>query len=169
MRITQWGTRWGWVCLLCLLAGCSTAGPPRPYVDEDAYARYYLTDTGRVLRVERDGTILDITCLPKQFTRDTSRDHLPHSLCESEDVKVLGKAKRVGDQWDLSGYHIEPETGTCRSLFPFKRKEWEEARRHSCWNRLWEVPAAVVFYPTVAVIAVGIITAPIWVPLVLFL
>jgi hypothetical protein len=32
---------------------------------------------------------------------------------------------------------------------------------------VWEVPTAVVVYPTVAVVFVGVVTAPIWVPILL--
>lgn len=54
----------------------------------------------------------------------------------------------------------------CRPLFLADPEEAapDEARR-SCWNRLWEVPAALVVYPTVILVLVGAATAPVWVPL----
>ena len=50
-----------YVSLACFFSACSTPGMPRPYFDEDAYGRYYTTESGTVLRVERDGTVLDVT------------------------------------------------------------------------------------------------------------
>jgi hypothetical protein len=155
------------VSLACFLSACSTPGVPRPYFDEDIYGRYYTTDAGTVLRVERDGTVLDVTCLPREFAKGTSRKDLPVALCGGEKIRVLGKVKKVGEEWDMSGYAIAPETGTCKPLLPFFIKDWQEERRHSCWNRVWEVPTAAVVYPTVAVLFVGVVTAPVWIPLLL--
>jgi hypothetical protein len=156
-----------YVSLVCILGACSTPGAPRLYFNEDPYARYYTTDSGQVLRVEQDGTVLDVTCLPPEFAKGTSRKDLPHTLCGGEKIQVLGKVKKVGGEWDMSTYAIAPETGTCKPLLPFLTKDWQEDKRHSCWNRLWEVPTAVVVYPTAAVIFVGVVTAPVWVPLLL--
>jgi len=155
------------VSLICLLSACSTPGAPKSYFDEDTQGRYYTTETGKVLRVERDGTVLDVTCLPREFTKNTSKKDLPVTLCGGEKVQVIGKTRKVGDEWDMSHYAITPETGTCKPLLPFLIKDWEEEKRHSCWHRVWEVPTAVVVYPTVAVVFVGVVTAPIWVPILL--
>ena len=155
------------VSLACLLSACSTPGAPKPYFEEDTQGRYYTTETGKVLRVERDGTVLDVTCLPREFAKNTARKDLPVTLCGGEKVHVIGKTRKVGDEWDMSHYAITPETGTCKPLLPFLIKDWEEDKRHSCWNRVWEVPTAVVVYPTVAVLFVGLVTAPVWVPLLL--
>ncbi|MBI2385184.1 MAG: hypothetical protein HYV14_04135 [Elusimicrobia bacterium] len=55
------------------------------------------------------------------------------------------------------------DTGGCKPWFVSPSRDWGEgAPRHSCWNRLWEVPTAVVVAP----IAIAIVTAPIWVPIV---
>jgi hypothetical protein len=156
-----------YVSLVCILGACSTPGAPRLYFNEDPYARYYTTDSGQVLRVEQDGTVLDVTCLPPEFAKGTSRKDLPHTLCGGEKIHELGKVKKVRGEWDMSAYAIAPETGTCKPLLPFLTKDWQEDKRHSCWNRLWEVPTAVVVYPTAAVIFVGVVTAPVWVPLLL--
>ncbi|MBI4061274.1 MAG: hypothetical protein HY403_07570 [Elusimicrobia bacterium] len=56
------------------------------------------------------------------------------------------------------------DTGSCRPFFVSPSLDWGEgAPRHSCWHRLWEVPTALVVVP----VALGIMTSPIWVPLVL--
>lgn len=155
------------VGLACFLSACSTPGAPRPYFDEDTQGRYYTTESGKILRVERDGTVLDVTCLPREFAKNTPRKDLPVTLCGGEKVQVIGKTRKAGDEWEMSPYTITPETGTCKPLLPFVAKDWEEEKRHSCWNRLWEVPTAVIVYPTIAVVFIGAVTAPIWVPLLL--
>jgi len=54
------------------------------------------------------------------------------------------------------------DTGSCKPWFVSPEKDWGQgAPRHSCWHRLWEVPAAIVVAP----IAIAIVTAPIWVPI----
>ncbi len=58
----------------------------------------------------------------------------------------------------------ESDTGSCKPFFVAPSRDWGEgAARHSCWNRLWEVPAALVVVP----LALGIVTSPVWVPIVL--
>ena len=155
-------------CLLLLvLTACSTPGPPRTYVDEDASARYYATQTGKILRVDSDGTVLNVTCHPPSLVKDFRRQDLPKLYCEGRDG-ILGTTTKIGDDWDMTGYDVAPETGTCKSLFSWVQNEWLENKRHSCWHRVWEVPAAVVLYPSIAVIVIGAITSPIWVPLLLW-
>ena len=63
---------------------------------------------------------------------------------------------------------LDEETGSCRPLLRYLTVEFDEDKdvRHSCWNRVWEVPAAIVLYPTAAVILAGAVTSPIWVPLI---
>lgn len=58
------------------------------------------------------------------------------------------------------------DPGGCRPLFMADPEEPrpDEGRR-SCWNRLWEVPTALVVYPAVIVVLVGVATAPVWAPL----
>ena len=56
------------------------------------------------------------------------------------------------------------DTGSCKPFFVSPSRDWGEgAPRHYCWNLLWEVPTALVVAP----IAIGIVTAPIWAPIVL--
>lgn len=50
----------------------------------------------------------------------------------------------------------------CKPVFRIERDPHE---RHSCWNRLWEVPAAIVVVPVAAAVIVGVATSPIWVPI----
>lgn len=58
------------------------------------------------------------------------------------------------------------DDGGCRPLFGDDLlRSWDSApeERHSCWNRLWEVPVALVVVP----VALAVVSAPIWVPIVL--
>ncbi|MBI5247785.1 MAG: hypothetical protein HY923_11460 [Elusimicrobia bacterium] len=56
-----------------------------------------------------------------------------------------------------------PDTGSCRPFFIAPSLDWGSgAPKHSCWHRLWEVPAALVAVP----VALAIITAPVWLPIV---
>jgi hypothetical protein len=58
----------------------------------------------------------------------------------------------------------EKDTGSCRPWFVNPGRDWGEgANKHSCWNLLWEVPAAIIAVPA----ALAFVTAPIWVPIVL--
>lgn len=149
-----------------LLGACATPGAPKAHFSEDAYARYYVTETGRTLRVEKDGTVLDITCLPIEVAEGRSRRELPQGMCPDAKIPVLGQVALVGKDWDMSAYPLEGETGRCRPLFTLKHEE--DVQRHSCWNRLWEVPAAVVVYPVGIAVVLGAATSGIWVPLLFF-
>ena len=151
--------------LLSLLSACATPGAPRAHFREDAHARYYATETGRTLRVEKDGTVLDVTCLPADLVAGRSRGELPQVLCPGGKIPVLGQAALAGQDWDMSAYPVAAETGRCRPLLTLDRETY--VRRRSCWNRLWEVPAALVVYPAGAAIIIGVGTAAIWVPLLL--
>ena len=53
----------------------------------------------------------------------------------------------------------------------FGNEGWDsgEKKRHSCWNRVWEVPTAVVVYPAAVIILIGLVTSPVWLPLLLIL
>jgi hypothetical protein len=53
----------------------------------------------------------------------------------------------------------------------FGSEVWETKtdEKHSCWNRVWEVPTAVVVYPAVAGIMIILVSSPVWVPLLLLL
>lgn len=163
-RLIRFGA---WLGLL-LLTSCSTLPPPRPYFEEDSKARYYLTHKDEILRVETDGTVLNVTCLPPSMVKGFSKKAVLEMPCVSGTPKVIGTVRKSGEEWDMKGYDVVPETGTCKSLFAALRNDWLEEKRESCWHRVWEVPAAVVFYPGVAGIALAVITAPIWVPILLF-
>ncbi|MDE2144143.1 MAG: hypothetical protein KGJ84_17175 [Elusimicrobia bacterium] len=156
----------GSACLAALLGACATPGPVRTYFQEDAYARYYVSDTGKTLRVERDGTVLDISCLPVEAAQDKPLNALPRQLCAGSEIPVLGKARRAGDDWDLSDFAVEPATGRCLPLFRNPSYDEREAGpRRSCWNRVWEVPAALIAVPAAVLVVAGVATAPIWAPL----
>jgi hypothetical protein len=61
---------------------------------------------------------------------------------------------------------VAEDSGGCKPFFHDDMlKAWDAApeERHSCWNRLWEIPAAIVVVP----IALAVVSAPIWVPIVL--
>jgi hypothetical protein len=63
---------------------------------------------------------------------------------------------------------LASETGGCKPVFISPhRDDPENVPRHSCWNRLWEVPAALVVVPLAIGVLVGAATAPIWVPILL--
>lgn len=56
------------------------------------------------------------------------------------------------------------DTGNCKPWFVAPSRDWGEgAPKHSCWNRFWEVPTAIVVVP----IALAILTSPIWAPIIL--
>lgn len=56
------------------------------------------------------------------------------------------------------------DTGSCRPWFVSPERDWGEgSNKHSCWNLLWEVPTAIVAVP----LFLGVVTAPVWVPIVL--
>ncbi|MGE3153018.1 MAG: hypothetical protein AB7G48_07705 [Nitrospiraceae bacterium] len=155
------------MALLSLITGCATDLPPRAFFHEDQNGRYYETQSGRILRIEQDGTVLDITCAEPEIARGLPREDVVRVLCPTGKVTNLGKAKKVAGDWDLRPYDIAPESGTCKPLFSPLSDSWTSEKRHSCANLFWEIPAAVVVYPTIAVLAVGIITAPVWVPLLI--
>lgn len=120
------------------------------------------------MRVERDGTILDVTCVPLEVANDRPRGELPVTFCGGNAIPEVGRAARAGDDWDMSAYGVRPETGRCKPLFgAIAMDPRENERRRSCWNRLWEVPTALVAVPITAGIIVGVATAPIWAPLLL--
>lgn len=150
-----------------LLNGCATGAPPRAHFDEDQHGRYYETHRGAVLRVEQDGTVLDVTCAEPILAKGFPREDVLRIPCSTGKVSVLGKAKKAGPDWDLSAYNIAPESGTCVSLFAPLSDSWTAEKRRSCAHRVWEIPAAVVAYPTMAVVVLGVVTAPIWLPVLI--
>lgn len=152
----------GLMALTVGLYGCATDLPPRTYFDEDPQGRYYETREGKILRVEQDGTILDVTCAEPSLAKGFPKEDVVRLFCPNGRVTVVGKAKKSGRDWDLSPYHVEPESGTCTSLFAPFSDSWTAEKRRSCAHRFWEVPVAVVIYPAITVVVLGIVTAPIW-------
>ena len=120
------------------------------------------------MRVEHDGTVLDVTCVPLEVANGRTRGELPLTFCGGAAIPVVGRAARAGDDWDLSAYGVAPETGRCKPLFgALTMDARENDRRRSCWNRLWEVPTAIVAVPIAVGVIVGAATAPIWAPILL--
>lgn len=188
--------------ILCV-QGCASSLPPRPYFEQDQYGRYYETQDGRIVRVDDDGTMFDVTCTDPDLAKGLPREDLLRVLCPSGRVTALGKAKRVGtgglpgpmepatgkgpaviprtgttggvpisapsgSDWDLSPYAVAPESGRCEPLFAPLSDSWTSQKRRSCAHRVWEVPAALVAYPVIGAVVLGVATAPVWLPLLIF-
>jgi hypothetical protein len=64
---------------------------------------------------------------------------------------------------------LRAEADSCKPLLRYLDLDPEENKRHSCWHRVWEVPAALVAYPAATAVLLGVVTAPVWVPLLLLL
>ena len=143
---------------------CATPGA-EAHFREDAMLATCHRDRADPARGERR-TVLDVTCLPIELAEGRSRRELPQGMCPDAKIPVLGQVALVGKDWDMSAYPLAAETGRCRPLFTLKHEE--DVQRHSCWNRLWEVPAAAVAYPVGIAVVLGACTSAIWVPLLLF-
>jgi hypothetical protein len=106
--------------------------------------------------------------VPLEVANDRPRKELPVTFCGGKEIPVVGHAALAGADWDMSAYGVRPETGRCKPLFgAITMDPRENERRRSCWNRLWEVPTAVVVVPITVGVIVAAATSPIWVPLVL--
>lgn len=138
---------------LLLFTGCAGS---RDISRDEPDGRYYRTAAGHDLRVERDGTVLDVTCPPGKS----------EVLCAGEKAVVVGTAVRAGPGWNMLPFGVAPETG-CKPLLRYLSLDPDEESRHSCWHRIWEVPSAIVAYPVVTIVLVGVITSPIWVPVIM--
>ena len=145
--------------LVFLLSGCSTPGPLRQYGHEDAYGRYYDAKDGRLLRVESDGSVYDISCVGAWSAVGTPLEKLK---CKDGNVELIGKVSRnsARDDWDTTGYEIAPESGTCEPLMPIYSFGGLKFKRRSCWNRLWEVPTTVALIPVLIVVFVIYVVTP---------
>ncbi|MFO0774247.1 MAG: hypothetical protein U0172_06255 [Nitrospiraceae bacterium] len=184
-----------------LVQACASQLPPRAHFEEDQYGRYYETTNGTIIRIEQDGTMVDVTCTEPELAKGMARQDLVRLLCPSGKVAVVGKAKPLGApsspttgeklrrptgtpaptgqdrtvaptgptaEWDTSPYEIAPETGTCAPLFAPFSDTWAAEKRRSCAHRFWEVPVAVVVYPTLGALILGVVTSPVWLPLLIF-
>jgi len=97
-----------------------------------------------------------------------ARAEIPTTFCGGGALPEVGRAARAGDDWDMSPYGVLPETGRCKPLFGAVTMDAREnERRRSCWNRLWEVPTAIVVVPITIGVIIGAATAPIWAPIFL--
>src|SRR5574340_1167027 len=134
--------------LLLLGSGCATPDiSPKAYFHEDGSGRYYETITGRILRVEPNGIVYDITCPIDWRSRwDDSKLLLPRPIvgqlppCPKGWLVQLGQVSKLNGDWDMTGYNVASESGTCDALlFP--------QRGHvSCWNRVWEIPVIILTF-----------------------
>lgn len=134
------------VGLLLILNGCVTPGPLHDYGDRNGLGTYYDTRSGRLLRVEQDGTVYDITCAGAWNARETGRLALK-KWCTDGELETIASVTKIGGEWDMSGYDIAPETGHCEPLVEFFAFGGLPYKRRSCWNRLWEVPLIAVVGP----------------------
>lgn len=133
--------------LLILSSGCATSDSSRDYFHEDAAGRYYETKTGRILRVEPNGTVYDITCpIDWRARGDDSKLLLPRPIvgqlppCPKGWLVQLGQVRKLDGEWDMSGYNVASESGSCSAiLFP-------QRGRVSCWNRAWEIPVIILTF-----------------------
>ncbi len=91
-----------------------------------------------------------------------------HALCLLLAASLLGAcatAEKESSIFDRpAAVSSDKDTGSCRPWFVSPSRDWGDgAARHSCWNLAWEIPVALVAVP----LALGLVTAPVWAPLVL--
>ncbi len=161
----------GFLLFSCFFNACATPGKPRPYFLQDSYNnRYYASKSGRILKVEQDGTVLDVSNISLRFVKDRPKKYSNETSTGGR-IWTLGKVNRKGKNWNMEAYAIIPETGRCKSLLRWHMdKNWKQyGYRHSCWNRLWEIPTAAIIYPAGIIILLGVIVIPVWLPTLLFL
>ena len=99
------------------LAGCA-AGPPLYYHERSDGTRYYVTRTGALVAVAKDGRVVEAPVMYEGMYRTL---------------------QRKGDDWDLSAFDIGVPPGHCQELL--------SRRPESCLNRIWEAPALVLMTP----------------------
>lgn len=75
--------------------------------------------------------------------------------------------RRSAFERDEDAAILQADEGACKPLLGYLELDRDEEKRHSCWNRVWEVPAALVAYPVAGAVLLGAVTAPVWVPLIL--
>lgn len=89
-------------------------------------------------------------------------------LCALSGCASLEREPFAAEPWETAEGPPAPDTGACKPLLRAPGLDSrEDERKRSCWNRLWEVPVVVAGVPIVILALAGIVTAPIWVPLIL--
>ncbi|GMV49391.1 hypothetical protein FBQ96_13250 [Nitrospirales bacterium NOB] len=129
--------------LLVLGNGCASEKRPGDFFHEDQTGQYYATKTGRVLHVDPNGTVYDITCVEATVAGSPVLPPRPltgeYSHCPQGWLVRLGQVPKLDGEWDMRGYNVAAETGTCEPLLSLSKRG-----RFSCWNRMWEVPVLIL-------------------------
>ena len=146
------------VIAFLFLSGCAAPGP---LLHTAGSPYYYETKDHHLLRVSKDGTVVDASCVGLEWLR--SHWYPPTNLegreatCEMPKIGEVEWESERGD-WNMSGYEIQPvcqplerTIDVLLRLFPRSNI----AIPYSCWNRVWEVPWAPVqitlFYVTLPI------------------
>jgi hypothetical protein len=114
---------------LFLLTGCG-GSLPLYYHERADGTRYYQTVTEQIVRVDRDGWVVEA---PVMYG-GTYRKQL----------------QKKGDDWDLSEFDVVPPPGHCMELL----RRYPE----SCLNRVWEPVALVLMAPILALPGVPLLS-----------
>ena len=108
---------WVWMlATLFVLTGC--AGPLYYHERADGM-RYYVTRTGGLIAVDKDGWVREGPVMYAEV--------------------FMKPLQKNGDDWDLSAAEIGVPPGHCMELL--------NRRPESCWNRIWEAPALLLMAP----------------------
>lgn len=99
------------------IAGCASG--PLYYHERSDGIRYYVTRTGSLVAVDKDGWVVEA---PVMYAGVFSKP-----------------LEKKGDDWDLSAIDIGVPPGHCMELL--------SRRPESCLNRIWEAPALVLMSP----------------------
>jgi hypothetical protein len=106
----------GILASMFFLAGCASWGSLYYHERADG-TRYYVTRTGALLVVDKDGDLVESPVMYESTRR----------------------LQKKGDDWDLSALDVGVPPGHCMKLL--------SRRPESCLNRIWEGPALVLMFP----------------------
>lgn len=112
------------------VAGCAFG--PLYYHERSDGTRYYVTRTGALVAVNKEGRVVEAPAMYEEAHR-----------------KPLLKK---GDDWDLSAFDIGEPPGHCMELL--------SRRPESCLHRIWEAPALVLMAPVLFLPAPPLIGDP---------
>ena len=99
------------------LAGCG-GSLPLYYHERPDGTRYYQTVTGQLVRVDKDGRVLEAPVMYRGYKK---------------------QLQKRGDDWVLSAYDVVEPPGHCMAIL--------SRRPESCLNRIWEPLALVLMTP----------------------